>query len=122
MFVPVDLLQPILADLKNTGRRSGAARPWLGVYSEEVRGHVLVTQTLKDGPAARGGVKKGDVILAVGGQAVGSQSEFYHLLWATGAAGVDVTLQIWRNKSVREIVVHSMDRLEFLRAQSKSTH
>lgn len=122
MFVPIDLLIPVLADLKIQGRRSGAARPWLGVYSEEVRGHVLVTQVLKDAPAARGGVQRGDVILAIGGQAIGSQSGFYHTLWASGAAGVEVTLQIWRNKSVREIVVRSMDRMEYLRIRSASAH
>jgi S1-C subfamily serine protease len=111
MFVPIDLLHPILPDLKARGRRRGAARPWLGVYSEEVRGHVLVTQVLKDAPAALGGVRRGNVILAIGGQAIGSQSEFYRALWASGEAGIEVTLQVWRNKSVRELVVHSMDRM-----------
>jgi S1-C subfamily serine protease len=122
MFVPVDLLQPILADLKASGRRSGAARPWLGVYSEEVRGHVLITQVLRDSPAERGGAHRGDVILAIGGQAVASQAEFYRALWARGAAGVEVTLQIWRDKSVREIAVRSIDRAEYLRSSPASAH
>jgi S1-C subfamily serine protease len=122
MFVPVDLLLPILAELKTYGRRNGAARPWLGVYTEEVRGHVLVSRVLKDAPAAQGGLQKGDVILAIGGQAIGSQTEFYHVLWASGAAGNEITLQIWRNKSVREIMVRSADRMEFLRSRSTPTH
>lgn len=122
MFVPVDLLQPILADLKSYGRRRAAARPWLGVYSEEVRGHVLITQVLRDSPAEKGGAHRGDVILAIGGQTVGSQVEFYHALWASGAAGVEVVLQVWRNKSVREIVVRSIDRTEFLRSLPASAH
>ena len=122
MFVPIDLLIPILADLKSHGRRQGIGRPWLGVYSEEVRGHILVTQVLRDAPAARSGLQRGDVILAVGGRAIGSQSEFYHTLWASGAAGVEVTLQIWRNKSVREIVVQSVDRMQYLRSWPASAH
>lgn len=122
MFVPTDLLQPILEDLKTYGRRRDPTRPWLGIYSEEVRGHVLVTQVLRDAPAARGGVRRGDVILAVGGQAVGSRSEFYRTLWASGAAGVKLTLQIWRNKSVREIVVDSIDRMEYLRPWRAFAH
>lgn len=122
MFVPVDLLLPILADLKTCGRRRGAARPWLGVYSEEVRGHVLITQVLRDSPAERGGARRGDVILAISGQAVGSQAEFYYALWASGAAGVEVVLQVWRNKSVREIVMRSVDRTEFLRSSPASAH
>lgn len=122
MFVPIALLPPILGDLKSYGRRRAAARPWLGVYSEEVRGHVLITQVLRDSPAEKGGAHRGDVILAIGGQAVGSQTEFYHALWASGAAGVDVVLQVWRNKSVREIVVRSIDRTEFLRSWPASAH
>ena len=122
MFVPTDLVRPILAELKTSGRRSGVVRPWVGIYSEEVRGHVLVTQVLRDSPAERGGVKRGDVILAVGGAAVGSQAEFYRVLWASGAAGVAVTLQIWRNKSMREVVLRSIDRMEYLRAWPASAH
>ena len=120
MFVPIDLLIPILADLKKLGRRSGAARPWLGVYSEELRQHVVVTQVLRDSPAERGGVKRGDIILAVGGQAIGNQAEFYRTLWASGAAGSEITLQVWRAKSVREISVRSIDRMEYLRPALQS--
>ena len=115
MFVPTDLLLPVLDDLKTHGRRSGAARPWLGIYSEEARQHVIVTQVLRDSPAERGGIARGDVILAVGGQAISSQAEFYQALWASGAAGSNVTLQIWRAKVVREIRMQSIDRMAYLR-------
>ncbi len=120
MFVPTDLVTPILADLKTRGRRSGAARPWLGVYSEEVQQHVVVTQVLRDSPAERGGVKRGDVILALGGRAIGGQAGFYHALWASGAAGSEITLQIWRAKAVREIQLRSIDRMDYLRPSLQS--
>jgi len=122
MFVPTNLLTPILADLKTAGRRRGAVRPWLGIYSEEVRQHVVVTQVLRDSPAERGGIKRGDVILALGGQAIGNQAEFYHALWASGSAGNEITLQIWRAKAVREINVRSIDRMEYLRPGPASAH
>ncbi len=115
MFVPTDLLAPLLADLKLHGRRQRAARPWLGIYSEEMQQHVVVTQVLRESPAERGGLRRGDIILAIGGLAIGGQAEFYRLLWSSGAAGVEIVLQIWRNKAVREIVVHSVDRLDYLR-------
>ena len=120
MFVPTDLLLPVLDDLKTYGHRSGAARPWLGIYSEEVRNHVIVTQVLRDAPAERGGIARGDVILAVGGQAIGSQAEFYQALWASGAAGSAITLQIWRAKAVREVKVRSIDRMTYLRPSLQS--
>jgi len=120
MFVPTDLLAPILDDLRIHGRRRGAGRPWLGIYSEEMRQHVVVTQVLNDSPAERGGVKRGDVILAIGSQAVANQSEFYQALWASGVAGNEITLQIWRAKVVREISVRSIDRMEYLRPSLQS--
>ena len=115
MFVPVDLLKPVLGDLVATGRRSGPARPWLGVYSESIDGHLAVTRVLPDSPAEHAGLQRGDVILGVGGHAIGSQSEFYQKLWASGGAGADITLHIVRDKKVRHIIAHSADRLDYLR-------
>ncbi len=41
MFVPINLLKDVLDDLVRDGRRSGKARPWLGMNSEQVDGHVV---------------------------------------------------------------------------------
>ncbi len=122
MFVPTDTLTDIMPDLLTHGRRRDAVRPWLGVYSEEVRGHLLVTQVLRGAPADLGGLKRGDVILALDGKPIGSQSEFYEILWSGSKAGDEITLQIWRNKLVRELTVRSIDRMDYLRPWSVSTH
>src|ERR1022692_313367 len=42
MFVPIDALKPILADLIKTGRRAGPARPWLGLSAGEGQGRLVV--------------------------------------------------------------------------------
>ena len=115
MFVPIDLLKPLLADLLTTGRRREPPRPWLGVYSEEIQGHVVVTRVLPQSPAEQAGLARGDVILGVGGQAVGRQSEFYQRLWASGEAGAAVVLHVLHKKTVRQLTVRSMDRMAFLR-------
>ena len=115
MFVPIDLLKPLLEDLLATGRRREPPRPWLGVYSEEIQGHVVVTRVLPQSPAEQAGLARGDVILGVGGQAVGRQSEFYQRLWASGDAGASVVLHVLHKKSVRQLTVHTMDRMAFLR-------
>lgn len=115
MFVPIDLLKPVLADLIATGRRSGPARPWLGVYSEVVEGHLAVTGVLPESPAEQAGLRRGDIILGVGGQAIGDQGEFYQQLWGSGEAGAEVTLHVLHNKTVKHVIVHSADRLEYLR-------
>ncbi|MGH8632758.1 MAG: S1C family serine protease [Burkholderiales bacterium] len=115
MFVPIDLLKPLLNDLLATGRRREPARPWLGVYSEEIQGHVVVTRVLPQSPAEQAGLARGDIILGVGGQAVGRQSEFYQRLWASGEAGTPVVLHVLHKKTVRQLAVRSMDRMAFLR-------
>ena len=115
MFVPIDLVKPLLEDLVSRGRRRGPARPWLGVYSQQHEGHVFVSRTLPDSPAERAGLKAGDVIVRLGGQPIGGQGDFYNKLWSSGEAGCDVTLHVLHDKAVREIVVRTADRMDYLR-------
>lgn len=115
MFVPINLLKDVLVDLVRDGRRRGAARPWLGLNTEEVDGHLVVTRVLPDSPADQSGLKRGDIILGIGGDSIGSQSEFYESLWSSGGAGGDVTLHIVRDKVVKHLIVQTSDRLSYLR-------
>ena len=115
MFVPINLLKDVLDDLVRDGRRRGAARPWLGLNTEQVDGHLVVTRVLPDSPADQSGLKRGDIILGIGGDSIGSQSEFYESLWSSGGAGGDVTLHIVRDKVVKHLIVQTSDRLSYLR-------
>src|SRR5512141_1024147 len=81
MFVPIDLLKPVLDDLLKTGHRAGPARPWLGVNADEVQGRLVVSRVSPEGPAEHAGVENGDIILAVGGEPVRTQAEFYRKVW-----------------------------------------
>jgi S1-C subfamily serine protease len=121
MFVPIDLLKPVLDELITHGRRREPARPWLGIYTEEVENHVVITRVLPDTPAADAGMRRGDVILGVAGQSIGGQGEFYQRLWASGSAGEDVVLHILRSKTVQQVKIRSVDRLAYLRARSTSS-
>lgn len=118
MFVPIDLLKPILPELIRTGHRSGPARPWLGVVADEVQGRLIVTRVSPEGPAEQAGLKAGDIILAVGNEAVRSQAEFYRLLWGRGAAGSDIPLRLLQGIDVHDINVHSMDRIDYFRQKT----
>jgi serine protease Do len=115
MFVPINLLKDVLDDLVRDGRRSGAPRPWLGLNTEQLDGHLVVTRVLPDSPAEQSGLKRGDIILGIGGDSIGSQGEFYQSLWSGGGAGRDVTLHIVRNKVVKHLIVQTSDRLSYLR-------
>ncbi len=74
MIVPIDLLKPVLDDLRKFGRVNRPARPWLGMYSTEIENKVVVVGISAKGPAARAELKAGDVILAVKGEKISSQS------------------------------------------------
>lgn len=118
VFVPIDLLKPILGDLVRQGHRAGPARPWLGVAADELQGHLLVTRVSPDGPADRAGITVGDIILGVGSNPVHTQDEFYAHVWAKRHAGDEVPLKVLQGVDVREIRIRSMDRVAYLRPQS----
>jgi serine protease Do len=118
MFVPVSLLRPILEDLIASGRRSGPVRPWLGMNTEEVRGRLFVMRVSPEGPAERAGLKSGDIVVGVGGEDVSSLAELYSRIWALGAAGVEVPLRVLQGTEVKEIMVRSIDRLEYFKQKA----
>src|SRR6185312_16097466 len=95
MIVPIDLLKPVLDDIRKFGRVNKPARPWLGMYTTEIDNRVVVVGIASKGPAARAELKTGDVILAVNGDKITSQTGFYRKLWSLGAAGVDVPLTVY---------------------------
>ncbi|HEX9837379.1 MAG TPA: S1C family serine protease [Alphaproteobacteria bacterium] len=115
MFVPIEKLTPIMADLLTTGRRAGAARPWLGVSTEEMRGRLIVGFVQPEGPAAKAGIKPGDLVLGVRGEPVAGLADFYRKMWAVGPAGATVPITILDGMTVREVGVRSIDRNNWLR-------
>jgi S1-C subfamily serine protease len=115
MFVPIDLLKPILAEMISTGRQKGGRRPWLGINSLEEDGRIKVLRVSEDGPAEHAGIEPGDLILSLSGEKVEKLPDFYRRLWSTGAPGVEVTLKVLHGTEVRDVKVRSIDRLEFLR-------
>src|ERR1700727_3400650 len=70
MVVPIDLLKPVLNDLRKFGRVNKPARPWLGIYTTEIDNRVVIVGVSAEGTAARAELKAGDVILAINGPKV----------------------------------------------------
>jgi S1-C subfamily serine protease len=116
MVVPIDLLAPILDDLRKFGRVNKPARPWLGLYSSEIEDKIVAVGIAPKGPAARAELKTGDVILAVKGENVSTLASFYRKVWALGQAGVEVPLTLYREGVTFDVRVNSSDRQKFLKA------
>ena len=115
MIVPIDLLAPVLDDLRKFGRVNKPSRPWLGLYSTEVEDKIVAVGIAPKGPAARAELKTGDVIVAVKGETVSTLAEFYRKVWALGQAGVEVPLRLYREGVTFEVRVNSSDRAKFLK-------
>jgi S1-C subfamily serine protease len=116
MVVPIDLLPPILDDLRKFGRVNKPPRPWLGLYSTEIEDKIVAVGIAPKGPAARAELKTGDVILAVRGENVSSLAVFYRKVWSLGQAGVEVPLTLYREGVTFDVRVNSSDRQKFLKA------
>ena len=116
LFVPVEALKPVLDELIAQGKRKEPARPWLGMNTESVRGHLFVTRVSPEGPAERAGLRAGDIVIAVAGDPVSSLEELYRRVWAQGAAGADVALRVLQGAQVKDVEVRSIDRQSYFRS------
>jgi S1-C subfamily serine protease len=115
MIVPIDLLKPVLNDLRRFGRADKPVRPWLGLYSTEIEDKIIIVGIAPKGPAARAELKTGDVVLEVAGERVATLAGFYRKVWSLGAAGVEVPLTLYRDGVTFEVGVNSSDRARFLK-------
>ena len=115
MIVPIDLLDPILPDMLKTGRAGGPARPWLGLYAMEVDNRIAIGGLAHGGPAAKAGVKQGDLLLQIAGERVSKPTELFRRLWLLGAAGIDVPLMLARDGSIVNVTVKTGDRANYMK-------
>jgi len=117
MFVPIDRLAPILADLIADGRPA-VAHPWIGLNTDDVNGHLVVSRVTSGAPAEKAGMRKGDIILAVNGETPTSLPDLYRKIWSQGAAGADIPMDVLQNHQRRSLQVHSINRLDHLKFRS----
>ena len=110
MVVPIDLLKPILEDMKLYGRPNRPARPWLGFLVQDVGSHLVVASTYDGCPADRAGIEVGDLIVEVAGEPVDGLAELFRKVWSIGPAGSDIPLTIVRDGEPRPVVLESIDR------------
>jgi S1-C subfamily serine protease len=118
MYVPTNLLKPILDDMLTMGQPNRPPRPWLGLYATEVDNRVVIAGVAGKGPAARAKLKQGDVVLSVSGTKVSGLAGLFRKVWSLGKAGVDVPMTVYRDGRPMDLTVTSGDRNRFLKGPS----
>ena len=111
MFVPVDLLKPILAEMTKTGSTKTSRRPWIGLTSAEQGGRVQVVRVNKESPAQAAGLEPGDFVLAVDGEKVASLEAFYKKLWDRAEPTSEIALTVLQGADVKTIKFKAVDRM-----------
>ena len=118
MFVPIDLLRPILTEMQQSGTSVKSRRPWLGLTSNELDGQVQIVRVSEDSPAQEAGMRAGDVVLAVDDAKVATLEDFYKKIWNRAAPDSEITLKVQQGDEVKTLVLKAQDRMQNLKKPS----
>jgi serine protease Do len=110
--IPTNMASPIMASLNKNGR---VVRGWLGVGIQDVDGDiasamklpgaagVLISDVRSGGPAARSGLRRGDVVVKLDGRDIHSVGEFRNAVAAAGAR--QTKMEIYREGKRQDMQV-----------------
>ena len=114
--IPVSIAQQVMEQLIAKGT---VTRGWIGVEAQEITPEIaesfklldgagaLIANVVRGGPAERGGVKPGDVLLAVDGKPVKNPAGMLNIVAAL-APERNVPLRVWRD--ARPVDLHGHGR------------
>jgi serine protease Do len=118
MFVPVDLLKPIMGEMLQTGSSKLSKRPWVGLTSAEQGGRVQIVRVNQDGPAQAAGLQPGDVVLAVDDAKVANLETFYKKIWDRATPEAEIKLTVLQGADLKTIVLKPVDRMSTMKKPS----
>jgi serine protease DegS len=118
--IPVDLVRGVVDQIKQHGR---VIRGWMGLVPDDLTSAeqqaleldgeigILLLSVHEDGPAARAGLERGDVILSMNGEAIMSRRQAL-LISASKDPGDEVDIVVLRNGERIEVTVIAGERPE----------
>jgi S1-C subfamily serine protease len=116
MAIPVDYYRDFEQELRQYGQvRSRPPRPWLGFYPQPAAGHIVVGGVVPGSPAAKFGLKEGDIILSVEKKEIRSRPELYQEMWKK-RPGERISFRILRDERSFELEVVCGDRSDRYRS------
>ncbi len=116
LAIPVEYYRTHEQELKQHGQvQSRPRRPWLGFYPHPLAGHVVVGGVVPGGPAAKQGLKEGDIILSVEQKEIRSRPELYIEMWKK-RPGEPILFKILRDEQSFELAVTAGDRADRYRS------
>ena len=116
--VPINMAQRIMDDLINKGTVS---RGWLGVGIQDVTQDLaqafnlenakgsLITGVMRDTPADRGGLQRGDVVIELNGEEILNSRQFRNEI-ANAGAGSDIEMKVVRNSKTMYFKINLDER------------
>jgi serine protease Do len=111
--IPANMVRPIMASLIKQGK---VVRGWLGVVIQEVdsdlaaalklptREGVLISDVSPTGPAAKVGMRRGDLVVKINGRPVDSTGALRNLVAAAGA-GAKAKVEFYRDGRLQSATV-----------------
>jgi serine protease Do len=107
MFVPIDLLKPILGELRASGSSRASARAWIGINCVDTGGQIRIVRVNDDSPADVAGLQAGDRIVGL--------EQLWKALWAGTSPEREVKLDIVREGQPQTLSVQTVDRAKTLK-------
>jgi S1-C subfamily serine protease len=115
LAIPIACYRDHADELLRHGRVvSRARRAWLGVFAHGLEEGVIIAGIVPGGPADKGGLREGDLVVSINAQDVPTRRELYMKLWSH-EPGEKLTLEVMRDSAVKRLELTGGDRAEFFK-------